>query len=810
MNQPGRRPHLAIFAISGATLAYEIALTRLFAVAQWYHFAFMAVSLALLGFGASGSFLAIRPSLSRQTIKRPFWIAGAFAASLPVAYLIVNALPFDSHRIALEPQQFLWMALFFLTLAVPFFFAGVLLAAFLSGFPEAAGSLYASNLVGSAIGCLAAPLLLSWAGMPGAIFAAAAAGWLGAAVLAGGERPRALARLLIAAAGFVFSVILAVAPAKWMDIRMSPYKRLSLDLLYPKSHLLWTGWNAMSRVDVVETPLLRSAPGQSLNYLHSPPPQLGIYVDGDNPSPITADDGTLEAWTRHLPVALPFLLRPEAEALVLEPAGGMDVLVGLHNGARQIAAIESNPLILEVARDRFGNWGENPFHDGRVEAIAGSARGYARTSQRTFDLVLLSLSDAYQPVTSGSYSLTETYLLTRQAMAEFLSRLKPGGILAFQRWLQTPPSEGLRGVATALAALHDRGIADPRDHLIVFRSMQTLMTLVSNRPFSDDDIAAARAFCETRGFDLVHLPGMRPEEANRYNRLPAPIYYEAVQAMLAAPSPEDYTARYPYDISPPTDDHPFFFHFFRWSQAKAVLEMVGKVWLPFGGAGYFVLLFLLAVAVLASVLFILAPLGMRGRPQKGRGLPLLFLCFLSIGLAFLFVEIPLIQRFILYLGHPTYAFATVAGTLLLFSGLGSQCSHRIPPWSLLLLVGWVAACPLFLPAAISATLGWPFAMRVLMSILLLCVPGFLMGMPFAQGVRLSARLAPGWVPWLWAVNGSASVIASILAALLAVTFNFTAVLAVGAGAYFLTWLCMVHLYNRAGLAAEPGTSNRRM
>lgn len=810
MNQPGRRPHLAIFAISGATLAYEIALTRLFAVAQWYHFAFMAVSLALLGFGASGSFLALRPSLSRHTVRRLFWVAVAFAASLPIAYLIVNALPFDSHRIALEPQQFLWMALFFLTLAVPFFFAGVLLAAFLSGFPEAAGSLYASNLVGSAAGCVAAPLLLTWAGMPGAVFAASAAGWVGAAILAADGQSRGLARLSAAAAGLVLSVVLTVSPAHWMDIRMSPYKRLSLDLLFPESHLLWTGWNAMSRVDVVQTPLLRSAPGQSLNYLQSPPPQLGIYVDGDNPSPITADNGTLDAWTRHLPVALPFLLRPEAEALVVEPAGGMDILVGLHNGAAHITAIESNPLLLEVARDRFGDWGENPFHDGRVEAIAGSARGYARTSPRTFDLILLSLSEGYQPVTSGSYSLTETYLLTRQALAEFLSRLNPGGILAFQRWLQTPPSEGLRGAATALAALHDRGIADPRDHLIVFRTMQTLIMLVSNRPFSEDDIAAARAFCKERAFDLVYLRGMQPEEANRYNRLSAPTYHEALQAMLAAPRPEDYTARYPYDISPPTDDHPFFFHFFRWSQAKAVLEMMGRVWLPFGGAGYFVLLFLLAVAVLASVLFILAPLGVRGRPQKGRGLPLLFLCFLSIGLAFLFVEIPLIQRFILYLSHSTYAFAIVAGTLLFFSGLGSHFSHHIPPWTLLLLAGWVAASPLLLPAAISATLGWPFAIRVLMSILLLCVPGFLMGMPFAQGIRLSARAAPGWVPWLWAVNGSASVIASILAALLAVTFNFTTVLAVGAGAYLLTWLCMVYLNSQAGWPSEPGTFNRRM
>jgi len=557
---------------------------------------------------------------------------------------------------------------------------------------------------------------------------------------------------------------------------------------------------------------MRSAPGLSLRYPYSPPPQLGIYTDGDNPSPITTDDGHLDDWASHLPVALPFLLRPGADVLVVEPVGGLDVLAALRSGAERITAAEGNPLLLQVARDRFGDRGVNPYRDARVQAVARDGRSLVRASQEPFDVILLSLSDGFHPVTSGSYSLTETYLYTREAMAEFLSRLRPGGLLAFQRWLQFPASEELKGIATALAALNDLGVRDPGDHLIAFRTMQTMMVLVSNQPFSDADLGAVRDFCESRGYDLVHLRGMKPEEANRHNRLPEPETYETVRQMLQAP--DAFAAQYDYDITPPTDDHPFFFHFFKWGQARAVLQMLGKVWLPFGGAGYFVLLILLLLALLASLLFILAPLFARRRTPVGakhlsaqtsevsetsevwaahRGQmlrPYGFAYFLFLGFAFLFVEIPLIQRFILYLGNPTYAFATVAGTLLLFSGLGSRLSDRVPDKATLFLVAWVALCPLFLPAAFSATLGWNLAFRVVFGIILLCAPGFLMGVPFPRGIRAAAQIAPGWVPWFWAVNGSASVVASILAALLAVSFNFTVVLELGAGAYLFSLLCL--------------------
>jgi len=250
-NSMGRRAYLGIFAVSASALAYEIALTRMFAVTQWYHFAFMAVSLALLGFGGSGTFLALRDSLPRRVAGDPFWAALAFAASVPFSYLTVNILPFDAYRLALEPIQILWMAVFFLTLAVPFFFAGVLVAALLSQHPERSGPLYAANLVGSALGCLAAPLLLASLGLPRAILASSAVGWLGAAALIHGKRPR---RIGLAGIGLALALVLTALPPSSLNLRLSPYKRLSFDLLYPESRLLWTGWNAMSRVDVVETP----------------------------------------------------------------------------------------------------------------------------------------------------------------------------------------------------------------------------------------------------------------------------------------------------------------------------------------------------------------------------------------------------------------------------------------------------------------------------------------------------------------------------------------------------------------------------
>jgi hypothetical protein len=327
-----------------------------------------------------------------------------------------------------------------------------------------------------------------------------------------------------------------------------------------------------------------------------------------------------------------------------------------------------------------------------------------------------------------------------------------------------------------------------------------MTTLVQPRGWSQAELAAVRDFAGERRYDLVWAPDIDPAETNRFNRLPQPVYYTALRDLLAAPARAAFYERYPYAITPPTDDRPFFFHFFKWEQTPALLAALGKTWQPFGGSGYFVLLALLALVVLLSALFILAPLLARRpaqppasavAPERPPGRRRVLLYFTALGLAFLFVEIPLIQHWILLLGNATYAFSLVVAVLLSFSGLGSGLARaawlpRRAAFSLLivlaLLTPWLAA------RLSGAILGWPLALRILLGGLSLAPLAFLMGLPFPLGLAWLERRAPGLVPWAWAVNGCASVVASVLAAMLALSGGFTAVLLIGAGAYLLAFL----------------------
>jgi hypothetical protein len=406
----------------------------------------------------------------------------------------------------------------------------------------------------------------------------------------------------------------------------------------------------------------------------------------------------------------------------------------------------------------------------------------------TFDVIHLALTDGYRPVASGAYSLGERYDLTVEALADYLSRLRPEGILVVERWLQIPPSETLRAGATAVEALRRTGVEEPAARLVILRGWQIGLILVKNGSFTAGELAAIRAFGQARELDLVALPGMEAGEANRLNVLPEPVYYQAFRQLLADPGA--LYAASTYDVRPTSDDRPFFFHFFRWGQTGEVLEQLGRTWQPWGGSGYFVLVALLAVALLTSAILILLPLvvarwrGTRFEGPRGRAL----VYFGLLGLGFLFVEIPLMQRFILFLGQPVYAFTAVVASVLLGSGLGSMAAPRLPVRRmLLLLAGLILLYPLGLPALFGALLGAPLALRLLATGLGLAPLGFLMGLAFPGGLAWLQKSGPELVPWAWAVNGCASVLASILAAMTSLSAGFSWVLAAAALAYAGAW-----------------------
>lgn len=800
--------YAGLFLLSVATLTFEINLTRIFSVAHFYHFAFMVVSLALLGFGASGTFLSLLPSLrKRDHLRALTWLSWGFALATVGSYALTLYVPFDSFRIAHEPRQAGILALHYVALAVPFFCSGAAVGLLLAAWPARANRVYAANLTGSALGCVLAVTAPSLVGGEGTVLISAALGLLAALVFQ------------FQVAGFTFHVsrvvqvvliALLVIAAFWtpslLQIRLSPYKSLSYALLYPDAELIFQRWNGFSRVDVVRSKSIRGLPGSGFRCSIQPPSQLGLTVDADDLNLISQVTPGFQdlAFSDCLLTALPYRLRADAHALVLEPRGGLDVIVALAEGAQRVTAVEPNPLIVEAVREQ-GDWAGDVYNDPRVKVVTVKGRTFVRRRQEQYDVVTLSLNTPQRTVTSGAYSLNEDYRYTVQAFVDYLTRLDEDGLLVVTRWLQVPPSESIRAFALAVEAIERAG-GHPRTSLVALRSYRQMLILARRSPFTQEELEAIRGFAAPRAFDLVYLPDIRPDEVNRYNVLPEPDYYRACQGLLEAGDRDAWYRRYPFDVEPPSDDRPFFGHFFKWGQAPQVLAMAGHIWQPFGGAGYFVLLALLALALAAAGVLILLPLAALRRRGGPLGATLIY--FALLGLGYLSVEIPLLQRFILFLGHPAYSMAAVLFAILLFSGLGSMISQRVPLWlALILLPALIGGYTLGLPRLFEEILALPLWGRLIVTVAALAPPGLLMGMPFPKGLALldhtarpepgrrggsepldsargrRRRSAPGLITWAWGVNGAVSVVASVLAALLALSFGFSAVLALGAACY---------------------------
>jgi hypothetical protein len=793
---------LGLLLVSAAALAFQINLTRLFSVSQFYHFAFMVVSIALLGMGASGTFLATRKFKPGEAEEKIFpWLALGSGASMIASYLLVNQLPFDAFSIFVDPAQFLILLLHYVALASPFFFSGMLVSMLLRKFSNATGEVYAVNLIGSALGCLLAVIAPTMLGAEGVVaLSAAVASLAGLCFILGYPTASNESRNKTDALPGTFSAILGIASIllaaqialghipPWFQLHISPYKSISYALQNPQAEILSTNWNSISKVEVVSSPSLHSVPGLSYRYLEPLPRIAGLFVDGENLSAILPA-GTQVAFADYLPAAAAYRLLPSAEVLILEPRGGIDILAALALGAGQVTAVEGNPLIVAASAEVYSR--------PDVIWVPASGRSYLRGAKDRFDIIQLPLTDSYHPVGSGAYSLGEDYRYTLESFTDMINGLRPNGLLVITRWLQETPSEWLRIFTLGVTALEELGL-DPHTQIIATRGYNTGTILIKKTPFTLAEVNFVRDYSGQKAFDLVFAPTLETSQLNRFNILPEPIYHQAFTTFLGAYPRSEFYRAYPYAVQPPTDDRPFFSHYFKWSQLPEIISNLGITWQPFGGAGYLVILVILLLALLLSGVLILLPVVLLKRGGTQPGGARIPLYFGLIGLGFMLVEMPLIQRFILYLDQPAYALAAILFCILLFSGLGSRYGSRKLRLSqaLMGLVSLLVLYILVLPRILHATLGFHLLIRLAVTILLLAPLGFLMGIPFPAGLAWMRRSprdteedTDHWmVAWIWAVNGTSSVLASVLASLLALSFGFSLTLAIGMGCYALAWL----------------------
>lgn len=786
-----RPRHVGILLVSSATLLFELTLMRLYALAQGHHYAFMSVSVALLGNALSGTVAAL---FSRRTLRAlDGWATPLLPLALLGAYLVLAHLPFDAYLLAWEPRQLVRLLQNWLTLTLPFALSGYLLLRAIGAEGEHGHMAYGANLAGSAAGGVLLLALLPLVGAEGAVLVAAILAALGGALLQLGPadaapqtRRRALASAL--AVGLACGALLAARPG-WLVLPLSPYRSLSQLLLTEGAELRYQAWNSHSRVDVVAAPSLHSAPGLSLTFTGDLPPQMGIAVDGGDLCPIarraTPAD---EAYLRYLPEALPYELRPRARALVLTPCGGTQVALALAHDAATVAASEANATVQHVLTTVFGEYTDHLYRDPRVTVRIEGGRTALSRAGEPFDLVVLPLTRPFAPLTAGTYALSEDYVYTIEGLSAALLRLDTRGLLVMTRWVQEPPAEMLRAAALLIEALARQGVAQPGEHLFVYRTWSTVTLLASPTPLAAAEVAALKARCNTLGWDVLHAPGAA-DATPRYHLGGGADEGALLSALLTARDREAFYRQQMYDISPPSDDRPFFEHYFRWAQLPGVIARLGKTWQPFGGSGYLLVLALLVAAVAAAAaLTMLAQRAERNAwPQRQRAVAYMAL----VGLAFMLVEMPLLQQFILYLEHPARAAALVLATLLLASGVGSLLAGRAPLRLGLVLLGLlIPVGTAALPALVRLTLVWPLLARAGLCVLALAPLGLLMGLPFSGALRRLGASRERALPWAWAANGGASVVGTLLATVLALASGYRLVLWLGAGCYLLAALCL--------------------
>jgi hypothetical protein len=817
----------AVSVISAAILAYEILLMRLFAIVQWHHFAYMVISIALLGFGASGSFLALAQDWLKPRFVAAFAInAALFGVSAPVGFALGERMPFNALAVLWDPGQLLYLLVLYLLFAVPFFCGANCIGLAFARFGERIGRIYRYDLTGAGLGALGIVAALFLVSPSDCLRLIAGLGLAagGLVCLAGGDgrRPGAAAGLLAAAV-----LLPMLVPQSWIALRLSEYKGLSMALRIPGAEVIGETSSPLGLLSVVRSPTIpfRHVPGLSLDSTIEPPPQLGVFTDGDALSVITRYDGGRDAlgYLDQTTSALPYHLLSDPAVLVLGAGGGGDVLQALYQGARRVEAVELDPRLIALVRREHAAFAGGLYDRPEVTVHAAEARSFVARSQTRWDLIQLPLLDSFGASVAGVHSLSESYVYTVEAFRDYLRRLEAGGFLAITRWLKLPPRDSLKLFATALAALERAGVAAPHERLALIRGWNTTTLLVKNGTLGAAEIGEIRRFSELRSFDLVYVPGMSSVEANRFNVLDAPQFFEGAMA-LAGPRRAEFIADYKFDLGPPRDDRPYFFDFFRWRALPEFLELRAQ-----GGAGliewgYPILFATLVQATALGVVLILLPLGLGRRdavahPDRAR----ILAYFLALGLAFLFVEIAFIQRFIVFLGHPLLAVAVVLSAFLVFAGFGSGSApglvrrleqrratagrllSRAAAVDIPVLAIAVAALLYLalLPGLLDRMMPWPPALRVVASLALIAPLAFFMGMPFPIGLSQVSERAPALVPWAWGVNGCASVASAILATILAIHLGFTAVVAIAVVLY-LAAAAVFH----APLAASGGEAGR--
>ena len=768
--------YLGVIFTTMATLVLELSLTRIFSVVFYYHFAFLAISLALFGLGAGGVFSYVVAARAGNFFVKLGTLAALNAIAVVVSLVFVIGQ-------GGQAGVFTFGLIYFAS-ALPFFFSGTIVSLAVSETIQRVDRVYFFDLLGAAIGCFALLPFLNSLGGPNTVLAAAvlfavsSAVWFNCAV---SKRGRAAAVVLALAL-----VSLIAYNGRWrvIDIHYAKNQKIPQEI--------FSKWNVISRIGITKG--------------------LLIVIDADASTGISQFDfDHLQDRERHELLSegpgFPYVIRPGAKTMIIGPGGGWDVARSMASGSKDITAVEINPIIANtIMREKFPQFSHGLYLRPEVHVHVEDGRSFVRRSTDKYQVLQATLVDTWASTAAGAFALSENNLYTTDAVRDYLTHLTDDGLLAFTRWGFQPPRESLRLLSLAYAAFQEIGEPDLASHVIILRqnpenlggwgSQDTVM--IFRKPISPEDLARLKAGLVNSKVDLIYAPG-------------EPVQ-NAFADFLRSPDKQQFWDNYAFDVSPVSDDRPFFFytvqprdllHFWEHHEDSADYKINRAVPLLFG---------LVAISILATgVILALPPLLLKARLPVEKGLRSFLWYFVCLGAGYIMIQVAFIQKFILLLGHPTYALTVIIFSMLISSGLGSYYSRRFLAnapssrltWVLVAITVGVAALAFAAAPIGQYGVGLPLAIKIALTIVLIAPVGFLMGMPFPTGlIRLESRY-PQAVRWAWALNAASSVMGSAGAIFLAIYLGLRTTLLIGGSLYLVALVVAAIEARRAVPAPLP-------
>lgn len=781
---------IIVFITSALTLQLELLQTRILSFALWHHFVYIVITMALLGFAASGTTLSISSRLRRLSDSRFFFLClmgfsfSSFFATRFAFFPVRNIF-------SLSPDlKIIGSLIITYTLSmIPYFFAGLIIGGSFIRFSKLTSILYFSNLLGSGLGCLSFIVLISPFGAPRLLFLTSLICLIPLMSII--QKRTRSQMIMIPWSLFLIIGLFLGEGSQLYQIRPESHKQF-WKLFREETKIEYTEWNPISRIDVVS---------------HAKAPHLKyILMDGDALAmlfnaglvKVTAEKGMFSIGDRN--AAYELLDKKPERVLVIGAGGGYDVLLAILKGAHDVDAVEINPTTVRLTSTLYSKSINDIYLQPNVKLFNEDGRSFVRRSKKRYDIIMMCATDTFLALSTGAYALLDNYLYTREALVDYIEHLSDDGFIQIGRWYyHQKPRETLRVFTTALEACRTIGIKNPLENIVVVATEEAgwADVIIKKKPFSGTEMERLLQVCSKYKYEILFSAGFHVQIKDRTHASPFLEFADH----FSKGTERDFYVKYPYNVAPVSDNSPFFYQYDKWQHdpdkkfQHNLYDRIRGIW------HIFVLSSLLIHAAILSFIFVLLPLIISRKKLGAVNINLFTLTyFLFIGLAFMFVEMSIVQKFVLFLGHPVHSMAIMIPTLLIFAGLGSLCSHRIQDrvsnyiFAATITSALLVSLVNYLTPFISNLfLMQTTPIRIAAVIITIAPLAFCMGFPFPLAIRAISSHSRELIPWAWAINGSSSVIASIVAVIIAMQSGFKMVLNLGAVFYIFAALSSVFL-----------------